>query len=248
MLQVMRNATNKLVVAALFIGFIIIATPYIVHENTHQSGVIIDSRNVYKDSLPQDLNDILDPDLRYTYLLIKENAPRKEVLAIVAGNAYSNGDVVEIPHAIIDWKVVWYKNNFIDAEYDSLIIGYVKEMGTVESIVERVLSIRSVGTAIFYLSKACYITNGLVFALLASYLLKGQLTNWTIPAMLSCYSFEVLLELIVASIHNVEIFWANKLFGASLMIFLPITILLCKYEENPVWRQKIKNFFHISRS
>lgn len=229
----------------LFLWYFLLVAPYIVHTNMSEVGVGIveDMRILPIQSLPEDVQDVATFTAESTVLLVKDSISGKKTVVILETSLHSlhEGDVIQIADRILEWYVDWHLYQFFDEKFEVLIVGNVEQVGFIESFIEKLLS-SPIGGSIFLLSQIVFFIAPPIFIFYISFSFRKRLYLWSIPAIISLYSLEVLLYSIVAAMHLVTISTLLKYFGFSSVIFIPFTFSFLKYEESEEGQRKIKEF------
>ncbi|VVB54888.1 Uncharacterised protein [uncultured archaeon] len=236
------NITKQIVLVSLIIYLVVSMVAYEVYQNLPTSGILLKRYEVNRDQLSEDIQGQLS-DGRNIFILMESPQPSKKFLLITPEYSIVSGLAVGVRDKVIEWDVAWYKNNYIGEKYDTLVIGYAENLGILETIIEKMFSLRYVGKVLYYTGIFSHYTVGIVFAIGAAILARKKKIFTPILIGLTMYSFEFLIGMITASSYGLEISTLSKFASISFPVLFISTILMHVYINEEIVLLKVKNMY-----
>lgn len=240
----MPNTKSKILALIVITCYLALLAPDIILSNSGESGIIIESRSVQHQSIPRDIQDILQPQDNY-YITIIDDPSSEERSAVISGHTwYVEGVFVKV----IDVTNEWYMDSrtflsIVNQPFDKIVIGET-EVAVGRQVIETITQLDDVGDDIILtLSTIDVLIGGLFLILILSVLLKGSVALWNIPGIVSCYSFQALCASAVALLNDVDVGETTIIFGSFFVVLVPLTIWLQRYEESENGQQKIYELY-----
>ncbi|MHC1635932.1 MAG: hypothetical protein ACXQTS_04850 [Candidatus Methanospirareceae archaeon] len=193
-------------------------------------------------SLPEDIQDLITFSGDCSILLTEDNICGVKRVIITKHHSIDSGKVVEIADKITEWYVDWHAYPFFDESFDVIVVGDVRGVNIIESLVERILNYRF-GSIIFFLSQIIFFLAPPALIFYFSIYSRKRLFLWNIIAILALYSIEILLCYIVANLHSLTIPSITKYFGYSSIVLAPSAFLFMRYEESEEGQRRIRGYY-----
>jgi hypothetical protein len=248
----------------IIIIYLILLVPYIIASNAGESGIVIENQKMDVNSLPNDIQDLLvykndsinvilieDPTTNVIKLNGKSAKERKVVLS---KEAQDKGSFVMIDDMTTDIYVTSY--NIIDQPFEKLIIGdaikaeFASVIETINSDMEQLNSYISSDffniSEIMAISKIDFLAGGLLVVLVLTFLHQRMVALWNIPAIVTLYSFQSFIAIVVLYLNKLEVDTSSLTLGLLFVLTLPITFWLHRYEASENGRKKICELYVIN--
>lgn len=226
--------------------------PYIIASNAGEAGIIIDNKRIDVNSLPVDIQDLLiyKNDI-YNAILIEDpinlvSKPNGQVARerklVISRKTQEKGSFVRIDDITTN---VYVSHNIIpdiNSPFEKQIIGDTTKAGFGKII--EIISYYNI--PVFILSKIGFFAGGLLVVLILSFLLYRMIELWNIPAMITCYSFQIFLANLIMGMNHLQVDSTNLLFG---FLFIPGVFLTFKtktFEETEEGKQKIHEIYKLN--
>jgi hypothetical protein len=223
--------------------------PYIVASNAGEAGIVIENNRIDVNSLPVDIQDLLiyKKDI-YNVILIEDpinlvSKPNGQVARerklVISRKSQEKGSFVRVDDITSN---IYVSHNIIpdiNSPFEKQIIGDTTKAGF-GKIME---IINYYNIPVLVLSKIGFFAGGLLVVLILTFLLYRMIELWNIPAMITCYSFQIFLANLVMGINHLQVDSTNLLFG---FLFIPGVLLTFKtktFEETVEGRQKIHEIY-----
>lgn len=239
--------------------YLIILIPYVIISNAGETGIVLYRQNINTGYLSEDIRDLLiNQRDSYNISVIEDIYPKeigqissewdqvaKEKKIILSGEDTEIGSFVRIDDVRNYMYVPYNVLPPLNQSFEKLIIGNPKkaELGEViESIYNHNLVL------IFPLSKLTFYLGGLLVVLILTYLLHKKLELWNIPAIITCYSFQFFLGILIASMNHLKIETYSLMFGFVFILTIPATFKLRSFEDTNEGKQKIVELYKLNIS
>jgi len=250
---------KRFALAVLFLCYILLLVPYIIHSNLANAGVDIvrDTKIISTHSLPEDVRDIARFGDKCNVILLENiNTGTKRVIITGKSVLFHKGDIVKIVDVIEEWYVDWHVYNFFDESFSSLVVGDVEQIEclcsnvpiisdlfcTLESNIEGILYssfsgkvLLLVSEMVFFFAPLLLVSVGLLF--------KGRFCLWSVPAVLTLYSTQVFFSTIFSTLYGTIASSFSIYFGSSFFVLAFFTLLLKKFEESEGGQKRIKKLY-----
>ncbi|SNQ60241.1 hypothetical protein [Candidatus Methanoperedens nitratireducens] len=242
--------TKKILSVLIIIIYLILLIPYTIVSNAGEAGIVIDSQEINATSLPEDVQDLLiNKENSYYAILIEDqivlekkqvsqdkNQITKEKKLILSKENQEKDSFVKIDDIVIDLRVANNIIPVINQSFEKLIIG---ETGKARfgDIIETMSHYNL--TPLLTFSSIDFLAGGLIVVLILTFISQRKVALWTIPAIISCYSFQFFLANLVSGMNQLEVGLMYRLFGLLFIPALPLTLGLKKFEETNEGKQKI---------
>lgn len=222
--------------------------PYIIVSNAGEAGIVIEGQKIDVKSLPDDIQDILIQKNDYYNIILLEfpiaevtklnGQITKERKLVLSNENQTDGSFVRIEDVTTTVYVTSY--NIFNKSFEKLIIGDVKTAGF-GVIIEDINNYKM--TPILTLSKIDFFGGGLLAVLILTFLLHKMVALWNIPAIISCYSFQVFLANFIAYMNGLELGKITVIFGLLFIPSLPLILKLKAFEETKEGKQSIYELY-----
>lgn len=253
---------NKKILSTLIIlVYLISLVPYLIASNAGEAGVIIDNQKVDKNSLPNDIQDLLiyKKD-SYNLILIEDPATQIDKLGGLKGNerklilSNETGEMssfIRADNLTTDIYVTSY--NVLNQPFEELIIGDPTEAkfgSIIETINYYIGMINNYSSStiltlseIVILSKIAFYVGGLLIVLILTFLLNRMIALWNVPAIAAIYSFQFFLADIISLLNKVKIDTSQMIFGFVFIILIPLTVWMQRYGNSEKGRLKVHELY-----
>lgn len=252
---------KKLISILIIIIYLILLVPYIIASNAGESGIVIENQKMDVKSLPSDVQDLLIyKNDSYNVILIEDPATdvsklkgktAKERKVVLSKEAQDKGSFVMIDDMTTDIYVTSY--NIIDQPFEKLIIGDAVKAefaGVIETINSNMEQLNSyISSDIFNISeivaisKIVFLAGGLLVVLMLTFLFHRMVALWNIPAVVTLYSFQSFLAIVIAFFNKLEVEKTSIVFGLLFILALPLTFWLRRFEGSEEGRKKIHELY-----
>jgi len=251
-----KKSNKKILAGILIILYIILIIPYCIvssvdKKDIMENGIVISSQKVSYESSPKGIQDIIQYSNDYNLIVIKDIYSPTKSAVIYKGDQYSPNDFIKIGDITTDLYVDSHYLSFVDRSFNKLIVGKVDKVKYGGGLIEFL----AINKLIFLISisKIIFLIGGLLIIVVLGLIFAEMLDIWSIPGVLSIYSFQFFI-LNTLSILNQENVIASRLtptivdtlifpFGYLFILFIPITIIIRKYEATPNGEKLIDKIF-----
>lgn len=233
---------KKIVLVSFIILLFVSTVSYEVYQNLPTSGILLNKYDLDKEQLLEDIQGQL-LDGRNVFLLIESPQPGKKLLVISPEYGTESGSAVGIRDKVIEWDVAWYKNNYVREEYDTLVVGQAENLGVLETMIEKMFSLKYIGKILYYGGMFSHYAGGILLAIGVSILVRKKKIFTPILIGLTMYSFEFIIGVITASSYGLEISTLSKFIGMSFPILFISTILTHVYLNEEMVVLKVKKMY-----
>jgi hypothetical protein len=223
--------------------------PYIIASNAGEAGIVIENNRIDANSLPVDIQDLLTyTNDTYNAILIEDpinlvSEPNGQVVRerklVISRITQEKGSFVRVDDITTN---IYVSHNIIpdiNSTFEKQIIGDTTKAGF-DKIIE-IISYYNI--PILVLSKIGFFAGGFLVVLTLTFLLYGKIELWNIPAMITCYSFQIFLANLIMGMNHLQVDSTSLLFG---FLFMPGVFLIFKikaFEETAEGRQKIHEIY-----
>lgn len=244
-----KSTAKRLLLGSCVLAiYLVLLIPYVTHTNLDNTGVVVYSQSITVESLPEQIQEICRLKNVYvtTLLLVKHSNPEWTAMAITSGE-FPNDAIVEMSGYIVNWRVDWRSFGLVDQPYDRFAIADVRLADPFDSWVENIL-FHPLGGYLHDVFKLDFYAGPIMLVFLLTLLIEGRLALWNIPAIWSCYSFQVWIQSMIAQSHNVNVAIEWKYFGYLFFALLPVTMYLWYFERSEAGRGTAKKLKAISKA
>lgn len=233
---------------AILAIYLVLLIPYVTHANLGNTGVVVYSQSITVESLPEQIQEICTLNNVHvtTLLLVKHSNPEWTAMVITSGE-FPNDAIVEISGYIVNWRIDWRSFGLVDQPFDRFAIANVRPADPFDSWVENIL-LHPMGKYLHDVFKLDFYAGPIILVFLLTLLVDGRLALWNIPAVWSCYSFQVWIQNMIAQSHNVIVATEWLYFGYLFFASLPVTIYLWHFERTEAGRGTAKKTETISKA
>ncbi len=238
-----KMTNKKFFAAILILLYVLLLIPNSIvasvdKEGFVANGKVINAQTVSYQSFPDGIQDILPNKPNYNVVLIKDISSSEKAAIIYQGDLYSPEDFIKVE----DMTTYMYTDPhilpFIEEPFNKLIIGKVDKIEYGGEIIEYLISNNL--TLFVVISKLIFYIGGLLIIISLSFIFRGSFEIWNIPGVLSSYSFQFFTINILSTL-NQEYLIAERYspsitdilvvpFGYIFILFIPLTIIIKKYE------------------
>ncbi len=240
----------------LIVLYIIFLLPYSIvssvdKEDIVKNGIVVSSQTIQYQSFPRGIQDILPNKTDYNLIIIKKvDSPEKSAL-IFEGDQYLPNDFVKVEDLTTDIYIDSHILSTVDKPFNKLIIGKLNKVTYGGDYIEYLTANKL--TFLIALSKAFFYLGGLLIIIVISLLFTGRLEMWTIPGVLSSYSFQFFIINTLSILNQGDVI-ATRLtpsiidnlvvpFGYLFIILIPVTVFIKKYEDTNKGQQMLFKLF-----
>ncbi len=238
-----RGAPQRLAISILLILlYVVLLLPFVYHVNL-DNGVVIQSREIGLESLPEHIREIciLRGITSPSLLFIDHNSPDWSIM-VISPQGFPVGSAVELWDYVVNWRVDWrdfgFTNRLLGGNYvfDRFAVASVRELGSIESAVENLLT-TPYGRLLYEVSRANFYGGPVLFTLLITFLLERRVALWNLPAIFALYSFGVWRLNVVMMDHGLYVPLETRYFGYVFIACIPAIIYLWRFERKPLGRK-----------
>jgi len=228
-----RRRYVLLLISIISMYVIIFPIPYLVHNNLDNAGIVTYAEDVPMTSLPKSIQEIckLRGISKPTIQLVKHVEP-EWVTLVVSSLRYPIGSAVEMTDFIVEWYVDWRDFNFAERDFQKLVISNIKELDAIESFVEKMLLVQERTIGVYDLSRVTFYGGPILFVLCLTILVQKRLALWNLPALFSCYSFQIWCLNILAYKHHLTVSIEWEYFGYLFIVLIPLSIYAWHFERS----------------
>lgn len=232
-----KTIAKKSLMGSMIVAlYLILLIPYVTHLNLGDTGVVVYSRGVSLESLPQSIQDICTlRNFEVTTLLLVRHSNPDWTRLVVSSSEFSIGSFVELSHYIVNWRVDWRDFRLINEPFDSLAIANVKQLDPLEATIENIF-FSPLGEYLYYVFQIDFYVGSILLVLGLTLLIEGRLALWNLAAVLGCYSFQVWLTNTIAAVHHISVETEWRYFGYLFFGLIPVAIYLRHFEHSEAGR------------
>ncbi len=255
----LRN--KKILLFLIIIVYLLSLVPYIIASNAGEAGIIIKNQKIDKDSLPNDIQDLLVyKEDSYNLILLEDPATKvielgslkiNERKLILSNKTVEMNRFVRVENMTTDIYVTSY--NIINQQFDKLIIGDPTEAefgSIIETINYYIGMINSYSSSailtisdIVIISKVAFYAGGLLIVLILAFLINRMFALWNIPAIAAAYSFQFFLADLTSLLNKVDVDDSHMIFGFIFIILIPLTVWMKSYEKSEKGMRRIHELY-----
>lgn len=251
-----KKSNGKLVAGILIVLYIILIIPYSIvssvdKKDIMENGIVVSSQQVSYESFPKGIQDIIQYPNDYNLIVIKDVYSPTKSAVIYQGDQYSPNDFIKIEDINTDLYIDSHYLSFVDKSFNKLITGKVDQVkyggGLIEFLAYNKL------TFLISISKIVFYIGGFFIVFALGSIFAEVFDIWSVSGVIGSYSFQFFI-INTLSLLNQENVIAARLtpsivdalivpFGYLFILFIPITIIIKKYEATANGEKLIYSLF-----
>jgi len=242
-----RRQYVMLILGVILMYVLIFPIPYVVHSNLENAGIVVYNDEIPLEALPQNLQEVcrLRGINAPVMLLVKHVEPEWTTMVISTENL-PMGTTVEMSEHIINWHVDWRDFNLANQPFQKLAISKVERLNEFEAFFERVLYAQRGSIGLYDLSKVTFYGGPILFILCLTLVVQKRLALWNLPAVFSCYSFQIWSMNTLASVHRLTVTTEWEYFGYLFVGLIPLTLYAWYFERSTGGRPTARKMMALS--